>query len=546
MEKERLSTGAKVKEIALIGDRLNYELVEGSGPKTGWISTELKGKILAKQVLAEPEEEGPDGPARKTPMFKRVDNQNFEITEMKDRAAKNMKGDYWDMLFPHSADQLKEYGVKWLTKAFRTTGCLNIDNEVTEMSLKEVTGTVSGGAGLKYVLKVKYKIDKPYLQKDLFVKLPHEPKGSDRYYVSVMWGHDRPEIVFNVWLNPTVPLKVPKCYFCDICQHTTNYILITEQVKFAENGTKEFKPGDIEPAYRKYRDFESFSDGGVKYYLAAVKNLGKMAAYHKTGKLHPQVNDMFPMPGPVYGVPQGVPGADPMTKKMSGGKVDSFVRFMGETAAKAFPKEITDKQFLEWLKGRMMVYSDFGTEIFCYNSGAGTPNPLDYIVLTHNNCQVDNCIYFRTDENEIDVGMLDWGVLACGPFISAICSGCLSGASVDIYVEYYERFIQAALDSYEEHGGPKLDFDRMKIGHDLSVANWVAGLAANTTAVLKDCKAKEWETLTDIWSDERIQKKWNASAWTSQFHNALLIYQKLDIDNKFKEWQQSQGLPAEK
>merc|ERR1719253_1530294 len=183
------------------------------------------------------------------------------------------------------------------------------DNEVTDLSLREVTSEVSGGAGLKYLLKVKYKIEQPGLQTDLFVKLPHEPKGSDRYYVSVMWGHDRPEIVFNIWLSQFVPFKVPKMYFCDINGHTTNYILITEQVKFGDPKATEFKPGDIEQAYNKYKDWE-MRDGGPMYYLASCRNLGKMAAYHKTGRLHPNTNNMFPMPDEIREIPKGFPGVD--------------------------------------------------------------------------------------------------------------------------------------------------------------------------------------------------------------------------------------------
>merc|ERR1719189_2808528 len=163
-----------------------------------------------------------------------------------------------------------------------------MDNSVTEFTMNNVTGTVSGGAGLKYTMKVKYAREEPYLHTDLFVKMPHDPKkGSDRYYVSVMWGHDRPETIFNIWLAPFVPFKVPKMYFADISAISTNFILITEQVKFAEKGQRDFKPGDIEPSYLKYADFDMV-DGGPMYYIASCKSLGKMAAYHRTGKLHPQ------------------------------------------------------------------------------------------------------------------------------------------------------------------------------------------------------------------------------------------------------------------
>lgn len=44
---DRLSTAAVLEEVALIGDRLSYKLVTGTGPVTGWISIKISGKDLA-------------------------------------------------------------------------------------------------------------------------------------------------------------------------------------------------------------------------------------------------------------------------------------------------------------------------------------------------------------------------------------------------------------------------------------------------------------------------------------------------------------------
>lgn len=45
-ESTRLSTGSLVKELALSGARLHYELLEGKGPARGWVSIQIKGKDL--------------------------------------------------------------------------------------------------------------------------------------------------------------------------------------------------------------------------------------------------------------------------------------------------------------------------------------------------------------------------------------------------------------------------------------------------------------------------------------------------------------------
>jgi len=51
-EAERLSTGAHVKEVELVGDRLKYSKLSGHGPPQGWVTTRLKGKGLLVEPLA--------------------------------------------------------------------------------------------------------------------------------------------------------------------------------------------------------------------------------------------------------------------------------------------------------------------------------------------------------------------------------------------------------------------------------------------------------------------------------------------------------------
>lgn len=47
---ERLSTGAVVEEVALIGERLRFRRLTGNGPKEGWISICLDHKDLAQKL----------------------------------------------------------------------------------------------------------------------------------------------------------------------------------------------------------------------------------------------------------------------------------------------------------------------------------------------------------------------------------------------------------------------------------------------------------------------------------------------------------------
>lgn len=47
---ERLSTGARIRQVALEGERLRYERLEGSGPREGWVSVRISDKELLVRV----------------------------------------------------------------------------------------------------------------------------------------------------------------------------------------------------------------------------------------------------------------------------------------------------------------------------------------------------------------------------------------------------------------------------------------------------------------------------------------------------------------
>merc|ERR1719265_645036 len=46
----RLSTGACIEEVELVGDRLHYKRRSGTGPEEGWISIAISGKLLAQRA----------------------------------------------------------------------------------------------------------------------------------------------------------------------------------------------------------------------------------------------------------------------------------------------------------------------------------------------------------------------------------------------------------------------------------------------------------------------------------------------------------------
>lgn len=490
----------------------------------------------AKAAEQEVARRSTEEPVRGPPEWKHVENEQFGFAECKDITSRNEPGDYYGIKFPHSKDQLVEWGPNWLTKAFHLSGVLPKDNAVTKIvDAKEFVG---GGAGLKAILKVEYKTDAPYLHKELFVKLPHKG-GSDRYYVSCMWNHDRPEMVFYIWLEKFVPFRVPKFYFGDISAKTTNYVLITEKIPYAEPGTRDFKPGQIEPPYDKHKDWELPPPGPAAYYKACVRALGKMAGLFKRGSLHPRVNVMFPMP-PVYPeIPRGLPGLDADALKMSGAKCDQLIKFVGTTAKAVFWKEITDAAFLQQWKAELLHIMDYQVEMSMFQ----IMDP-DYVALTHNNLQIDNAFFWRDENDDVQVGLLDWGVLCCSPLSGAI-QGCISGAPYEVLVEELDNLLTMFIESYSVNGGPALSHASLKTMFMLQVAAWGTSIISNVSQVLKFTKDAEWKDIKD-WMDPRLLDRFQPRVHCAQFRLVLRLWQTWDVYGQFKKWLGFMGLPEKR
>jgi len=67
-EAERLSTGAMIVQEELVGDRLQYRLVSGTGPPTGWVTTDVPGKkLIVQKKFTVCETTSPEMPAVPSP-----------------------------------------------------------------------------------------------------------------------------------------------------------------------------------------------------------------------------------------------------------------------------------------------------------------------------------------------------------------------------------------------------------------------------------------------------------------------------------------------
>ena len=91
-----------------------------------------------------------------------------------------------------------------------------------------------GGAAKKAFLTVRYTHDSPGLHTRLFCKFPHEEDLQQKYLVSCILCHDEPEVRWAQLLASKSPVAAPKTYFAEYCKETTNFMLITERIEFAD------------------------------------------------------------------------------------------------------------------------------------------------------------------------------------------------------------------------------------------------------------------------------------------------------------------------
>lgn len=291
-ETARLSTGAIVIELQFTtSGRLKYELVSGTGPRVGWISAKLDGKVLASpldmsistqaqsvdcepQELFEARKQRSEEALRKRFAGEKVlvkDNKaprefvkdvikrmhageipgfrKLTAVEIEKNCKDNLPGIITGLKFPHSAKQIEEFGASWLTEALHKYKTLPADNSVKKLVSVEplmLSGfNAAGGAGPKAFITVEYEKPDPNLHTHLFAKLPwdpHAPPGtypgvpSDTaaFYRKAASGADGegPEIYAALLLETAFPFTIPKLYFGDINRDTTNFIHIYGRIAF--------------------------------------------------------------------------------------------------------------------------------------------------------------------------------------------------------------------------------------------------------------------------------------------------------------------------
>ncbi|CAK9096264.1 unnamed protein product [Durusdinium trenchii] len=314
--------------------------------------------------------------------------------------------------FPFNAELLQKMGPSWLTKAFHTAGSMPKDNKVK--TLKNIKEYIGGGNCSKLVFDVEYEQPAPDLHTELFAKIPFPLAGntlSDRMASSVMQsGAEIGEINAQRLLESRLPFSIPRYYFGDVSNDTSNWILITERIPFGkQDGDRK-----MDPAYDKMKDRGRCPapDWELKgtvdeYYFLLTTYGARMAGMDKAEKLAPRavMDGFFPSaamrPKEHWGMRAESSG---IGEKEFAMKIKMGVDFVGTTGKALFPAECSTASFLQKYKKILAISNAYTAEMAWWCNR----NP-DYIAWSHGNLNVDNVFFWRDASDKLDLGVLDWG-----------------------------------------------------------------------------------------------------------------------------------------
>jgi hypothetical protein len=367
---------------------------------------------------------------------------------MSDASPLAAKGAQTGVIFPTSLDNLLDQGAEFLTRAFRATGALAADNEVTAITAsKEFFG---GGMGRKLWLSLTYAREEPCLHNDVFVKFPREFGDPLRALFGPLM---EPEVRFALLsMRPDFPIIVPKCYFADYDPATISGLLITERIAY---GT-----GAIEPCPEKCMDYQL--DDPLPYYQALTLDMARLAGAHKAGCLGDDLTARFPFEPDVID-----PGSRiPFSPEVLGQKLETLRAFVAE-APQLFPEGLAETVDSFIVEVPMVLDLELGIRRYL------NQRP-DMIALCHWNMNLDNAWFWRDSNGALKAGLLDWGSVGQMNVAQAFF-GMTCAAEPDFLMRHRRDLIDLFVAEYAASGGPVIDAEEMAFMVKLSIA--VLGVA---------------------------------------------------------------------
>jgi len=402
-------------------------------------------------------------------------------------------GDEYKLVFPFTIEGLRASGPAFLTSAFRASGVISEDNEVTQ--IVELRRLGIKGASENAFLTVAYARDEPGLQAELFVKFPPvDPLF--KFGLSTM-PHGEVTMM-RLSGSGVLPVPVAKYYFGDHCAATTNYILITGRIPYGI--------APIEPAYRKGRD--DVIPEVKEHYLVLTKALAKLVAAHKTGGMGYELESYFPF---ARAARNFQPIKNPEVN------VDRLIDFISRVAPQLFVAETTQAEFLAKWRQDILFGLAHKDAVISY-----LHNDIDYTAICHPNLNVDNAWFWRDEANELKVGLLDWGGAGQMSIAQAL-SGMLMMPDPDLYLQLRRDVIETFITEYAQNGGLKLDMEKLILQYKASVFSTAIGtIIAFVVDYLPQFSDDEYKAMRNRF-DRRLQE--------SEMSSAIIW-----IDNMLREW----------
>lgn len=353
-------------------------------------------------------------------------------------------GDHFRLPFPAHPDALRQAGAAFLTRAFRATGALGPDNAVAR--IVRFDDCARGSTGRKVLLSVEYAHEAPGLHHDLFVKF-------SRAFDDPLRDRQRHEMEREVRFavlsrQPGFPVDVAACQFADFHAETGTGILITQRVRYGEDG--------VEPHYDKCLDRDMPDQIG--HYRALITANARLAGAHRAGALPESLVRSFPFDR------AAAEAADPIRHdaRQLRNRVARFADFCA-----AHPHLLPDNLRRPDFHARLMdevprfLEHEAAIKRWLY----GRP---EYIVFGHWNANVDNAWFWTDDAGALRCGLIDWGGVGQMNVASALW-GSLSGAEWSLWDAHLDGLINLFCAEFRTAGGGALDPAEVRLQMDMLV-----------------------------------------------------------------------------
>ncbi|CDO88687.1 hypothetical protein AWC29_10055 [Mycobacterium triplex] len=343
-------------------------------------------------------------------------------------------GDQSGLTIPADPAALRAGGTRFLTDAFRACGVLNDGDAVSRIT--EFTETPGGSTGRKVRLSVEYATAATGLHTDLFVKFsrdfdnPIRDRGKTQMEAEVRFA--------SLSRAPGFPIAVPGALFGDYHRSSGTGILITERIRFGDNG--------IEPQYHKCLDYEMPEP--LEHYRALLTALARLAGTHRSGRL---AAEGFPLDVRAATVGERAPlSVDKLERRLN--QLAEFA----DTHPGLLPVSVRSPDFLARLRVDVPRLAHHEHVLL-----GQLADDADYVALCHWNANIDNAWFWRDADGVLRCGLMDWGCVSQMNLGMAIW-GAMSAAETELWDVHLDELVELFVGEVHRSGGPRLDATRLR------------------------------------------------------------------------------------